>query len=220
MSNFIKQRHLSSDYSAHFGTIARAREDFGSNFATLLEQVREQHSEELKMDQKQTQELEKMAKKNDLANTRPDLPRIDRIVLYIDDLDRCPEATVSEVLQAIHLLLAFPLFVVVVGVNSRWLVHSLRQHIKAFQTPLDNSSVERGNKSILEISTQLFRKDLQIPYALRPMAQSGFNELIYNLTEQQRISSSLLAPYNILSAATSNSKPDGSASHIIEPEYC
>ena len=36
---------------------------------------------------------------------------INRIVLYIDDLDRCPPEKVVAVLQAVHLLLAFPLFV-------------------------------------------------------------------------------------------------------------
>ncbi|MEZ5024500.1 MAG: P-loop NTPase fold protein [Chitinophagales bacterium] len=43
--------------------------------------------------------------------------KVERIVLYIDDLDRCPPKKVVEVLQAIHLILAFPLFVVVVGVD-------------------------------------------------------------------------------------------------------
>jgi hypothetical protein len=32
--------------------------------------------------------------------------RINRIVLYIDDLDRCPEPLVIDVLKAVHLLLA------------------------------------------------------------------------------------------------------------------
>jgi hypothetical protein len=41
----------------------------------------------------------------------------DRIILYIDDLDRCSEEQVYNALQAIHLLLAFELFVVVVGVD-------------------------------------------------------------------------------------------------------
>ena len=36
-------------------------------------------------------------------------------------------------LQAVHLLLAFKLFVVVVGVDPRWLLHSLTQHSTAFQ---------------------------------------------------------------------------------------
>jgi hypothetical protein len=39
------------------------------------------------------------------------LPAIDRIVLYVDDLDRCPPPRVVEVLEAVHLLLAGRLFV-------------------------------------------------------------------------------------------------------------
>ena len=41
-----------------------------------------------------------------------DHPEIDRIVLYIDDLDRCPPKRVVEVLEAVHLILALELFVV------------------------------------------------------------------------------------------------------------
>ena len=51
---------------------------------------------------------------------------INRIVLYIDDLDRCPPDKVVEVLQAVHLLLSFPAFVVVVAVDARWVSQSLR----------------------------------------------------------------------------------------------
>src|SRR5262249_59589230 len=34
------------------------------------------------------------------------LPRIDRVVVYIDDLDRCPPDRVVQVLEAVQLLLA------------------------------------------------------------------------------------------------------------------
>ena len=51
---------------------------------------------------------------------------MNRIVLYIDDLDRCPEDKVIEVLRTAHLLLAFPLFVCVVAVDPRWVSRSLR----------------------------------------------------------------------------------------------
>jgi hypothetical protein len=54
-----------------------------------------------------------------------ELPRIDRIILYIDDLDRCPPRRVVELLEAVHLLLAVDLFVVVVAVDPRWLLRSL-----------------------------------------------------------------------------------------------
>ena len=59
--------------------------------------------------------------------TRGDPYLIDRIVLYIDDLDRCRDEQVVQVLEAVHLLLAFDLFVVVVGVDVRWLEGSLLQ---------------------------------------------------------------------------------------------
>jgi hypothetical protein len=49
-----------------------------------------------------------------------------RIILYVDDLDRCQPETVVHVLEAIHLLLALPLFVVYVGVDPSWLRASLR----------------------------------------------------------------------------------------------
>jgi KAP family P-loop domain len=49
------------------------------------------------------------------------------VVLYIDNLDRCPTEMVIKVLEAVHLLLAFPLFVVVAAVDARWLESSLRE---------------------------------------------------------------------------------------------
>ncbi|HSR96441.1 MAG TPA: P-loop NTPase fold protein [Kofleriaceae bacterium] len=52
-------------------------------------------------------------------------PPVSRIVLYIDDLDRCPEDKVIEVLRTVHLLLAFPLFVCVVAVDPRWVTACL-----------------------------------------------------------------------------------------------
>ena len=58
--------------------------------------------------------------------------RVDRIILYIDDLDRCPADTVIEVLQAVHLLMAFPLFVVVVAVDVRWLEGALADRYNQF----------------------------------------------------------------------------------------
>jgi hypothetical protein len=52
---------------------------------------------------------------------------IRRIVLYVDDLDRCEPEIVVNVLQAIHMLLAFKLFVVVVGVDAAWAMQSIKR---------------------------------------------------------------------------------------------
>nr|WP_232475978.1 P-loop NTPase fold protein [Sphingomonas formosensis] len=82
---------------------------------------------------------------------------IERIVIYIDDLDRCSEKQVVEVLEAVHLLLAYPSFVVVVAVDAQWLARSLEgQH---------NLS---GNASGPNASDYL-EKIFQIPFWIRPI---------------------------------------------------
>lgn len=115
------------------------------------------------------------------------LPKIDRIVLYIDDLDRCPEDRVVQVLQAVHLLLAFPLFVVVVGVDSRWLLLSLEDHYAALRgTSAGARDDGRGNgkKPEAEWNTtpqNYLEKIFQIPFSLRPMDSGGFSDLVTSL---------------------------------------
>lgn len=52
---------------------------------------------------------------------------VDRVILYIDDLDRCKPDDVVRVLQLVHMLLAFELFAVVVAVDARWVRESLHQ---------------------------------------------------------------------------------------------
>ena len=51
------------------------------------------------------------------ADEKPLAP-LDRVIVYINDLDRCPPGQVVNVLSAINLLLDIPHFVVVVGVDS------------------------------------------------------------------------------------------------------
>ena len=70
-----------------------------------------------------SQLLDKTKPVADLAT----FPPIERIVLYIDDLDRCSPQTVMQVLEAIHILLADDLFVVVVGVDLNWLLTSVNK---------------------------------------------------------------------------------------------
>ncbi|MFJ2239723.1 translation initiation factor IF-2 N-terminal domain-containing protein [Streptomyces sp. NPDC087859] len=89
--------------------------------------------------------------------TRPATPPpLERIVLYIDDLDRCPPARVVEVLEAVHLMLALPLFVVVVAIDPRWLLASLQHHYQELFT--------QDSATPLDYLDKIF----QIPYALAP----------------------------------------------------
>lgn len=113
----------------------------------------------------------------ELVKEQPEVARADRIVLFVDDLDRCPSSLVAEVLQAVHLLLAFPLFVVVVGVDARWVVHSLAQHHAEL-------TAEAGLDGQVMTSTpvQYLEKIFQIPFRLNPLGRTSYERLVTALT--------------------------------------
>jgi hypothetical protein len=112
--------------------------------------------------------------------------RIDRIILYIDDLDRCNEDIVLNVLEAIHLLLAFPLFVVVVGVDPRWLNNALNEKYKLL---FGNNNGAAQQHELLDgnvaTSYDYLEKIFQIPFYLKPINETGRNKLIAYLIEKE-----------------------------------
>ncbi len=170
MVDFIRQRYESSDYRAHLGTIARVRADF-RHLSALLRDVQNESEKDFK-------EMKERQQEKDKERNTPLFPRIDRIILYVDDLDRCPEKNVVEVLQAVHLLLAFPLFVVVVGVDPRWLLHSLRKHSVAFESNGANAHEEEQEMRWESTPMNYLEKIFQIPFTLRPIDKSGFGKLV------------------------------------------
>jgi len=102
--------------------------------------------------------------------------RIDRIVLYIDDLDRCQPEKVVAVLQAIHLLLAFELFVVVVGVDIRWVSKAISNVYPHLQ---DGTNLDaRADKLNTATSFDYLEKIFQIPYRLPTLNQDSVIKLL------------------------------------------
>jgi hypothetical protein len=166
--DFIRQRDASSDYRAQLGTVARASQDF-KRLSDLMSRAAAARKKQ----------AEGSAAQGDDEDAR--LPRVDRIVLYIDDLDRCPEKKVVDVLQAVHLLLAYPLFVVVVGVDPRWLLHSLEEHSGVLRMHADRDGREQGYEW-QSTSLNYLEKIFQIPYTLRPMSSDGFIRLVNDLS--------------------------------------
>lgn len=157
--NFVLERSAAADYRQHQGIIALVRRDF-EELSRLLGDVRENRDGE----------------------SAAGLPRVERIILYIDDLDRCPEKRVVEVLQAVHLLLAFPLFVVVVGVDSRWLLRSVQGHYSRFFSAGEDAAAHPEDARHWSSTPQNYlEKIFQIPFTLRPMDGRGFASLIGSL---------------------------------------
>jgi hypothetical protein len=162
---FVHERSTSTDYRQHLGVVAMIRRDF------------EQMSTLLRRNAGVQDELD-----DDTENLR-----LDRIILYIDDLDRCRADRVVQVLEAVHLLLALPLFVVVVGVDPRWLLRSLEYHYASLVAPSSDKNgdagAETGDDADHWASTPLnyLEKIFQIPYTLRPMGTAGYGRLMSEL---------------------------------------
>ncbi|MFE9601491.1 P-loop NTPase fold protein [Streptomyces hokutonensis] len=110
-------------------------------------------------------------------------PPLERIVLYIDDLDRCPPDRVVEVLQAVHLMLGLDLFVVVVAVDARWLIHSLRHHHNAlFQHETTTAAVSAApDVDGLATTVDYLDKIFQIPYAVTPPPPQAMGRYLRSL---------------------------------------
>lgn len=114
------------------------------------------------------------------------LKQIDRIVLYIDDLDRCPSDQVVKVLEAVHLMLAFKLFVVVVGVDMRWASISLHEHYPAHLSSLDIGGENKEDNTSIQIShtasaMDYLEKIFQIPFWLPPMEEKASRDMLATL---------------------------------------
>ncbi|GAA3620950.1 KAP family P-loop NTPase fold protein [Microlunatus ginsengisoli] len=114
-------------------------------------------------------DLERLAR---LSKVEGGLPGIDRIVIFIDDLDRCPAAEVVRVLEAVNLLFGFELFVVVIAVDSRWLLRSLEGTFSDAFDPDDSAAPTPQN---------YLEKIIQIPFWLQPMQPDGFGRLVTSL---------------------------------------
>ena len=150
LQKFVHERAASPDYRGRLGVISQIRRDF-EQLVTLLPGDRPAKAE-------QPAAI--------VAAVKQHVPQVERIVLFVDDLDRCPHDKVVEVLQAVHLLLAFKLFVVVVGVDSRWLERSLQAHYQ----------------DLLEEPDSYLEKIFQIPFMLQRMKPDRYQDLIDGLT--------------------------------------
>jgi hypothetical protein len=146
LNEFIMDRASAKDYRQLLGFMALVRRDF-DKLSALIERSNRRI---LGGDGNAASEID---------------PRLNRIVLYIDDLDRCPEDRVAEVLRAVHLLLAFPLFVVVVAVDSRWLTRCLRDRYPKIFGATDNGDGETSATPM-----DYLEKIFQIPLWLQPLS--------------------------------------------------
>jgi hypothetical protein len=185
IQRFLEERTASQAYASRLGLVSLIRRDF-----ERLSDLMKKRAERLDRERKAAAAAGASAFKSTSRRRRPakspappaDEVPIDRIVLYIDDLDRCKPRRVIEVLEAVHLLLAFRLFVVVVAVDPRWLRRCLEDQypeLLATQSPRIGGNSEGLSRT--STPQDYLEKIFQIPFYLRPMGAPGFVELVGDL---------------------------------------
>jgi len=170
---FIRTRASDGTYAAHLGLIASVRRDLEELTRGLdagsrpPESATEQRSREALQERVDKLIASMGLEEDEIAKLRAGMaprqavsPPFQRLVLYIDDLDRCPSEQVVQVLQAVHMLLAFRLFVVFVAVDVRWVSHALEKHHPGLIS-------SEGSGPALAAPTDYLEKIFQIPYWVR-----------------------------------------------------
>lgn len=180
LGRFIQDRAASTDYRKYLGVLAVVRQDF-QQLSRLIE---EDNWRLAPLNPAEDKRYEgRLTKVQDLdEENRENGTRINRIVLYIDDLDRCPPAKVVEVLQAVHLLLAFPLFVVVVGVDARWISRSLESRYRELLRVGDRDTAgDIAEMFGVARSEDYLEKIFQIPLWLRRMDANDARRMVQGM---------------------------------------
>lgn len=188
LGRFIEERAQSADYRGQLGLVSLARRDFQelsalfTDSAALKDRLRKLRSTNSAAALAEADRIEELS------------GSIDRIVLFVDDLDRCQPDKVVDVLQAVHLLLAFPLFAVVVGVDQRCLRQSLGLQFAGLvqadrnfdkrETSDGESDPQRPWPDDQRVTPlDYLEKIFHIPFHLPNMTKEGYSQLMHSLTE-------------------------------------
>ena len=200
LNRFIRDKVSDGVYARHLSLIATIRKDFGQ----VTEIMTGDNNSSVDAKELERAHVVYLSKVDELFKAHPgvlppdivaDLTRdvskkelryFSRIVLYIDDLDRCPADKVTEVLQAIHLLLFFRLFVVVVAVDAKWMARSLEQEFPdLLSMPVeaaDEQAISKDSSVSLATALDYIEKIFQIPFWVQPMTADLGETFIGNLT--------------------------------------
>lgn len=229
LNRFIREKVIGGDYAKHLGIVAAIRKDFGQLAQMVSEGSSDQSSLELykksqeeylaeverliaeASDSKEQRDILKQGEIEELRKTAskapPEVPSFERIILYIDDLDRCPPDKVVSVLQAIHLLLCFKLFVVVVAVDARWISRALidqypdllEENVMWIEPRKDKiQDSQHVYTRVGASSHDYLEKIFQIPYWVRPMDKTACEKYVEHLTEVDQLKTAKNKPDNNL----------------------
>jgi hypothetical protein len=150
LTSFVQSRTQDNSYDKQLGLMHQVKEDLWKLSNSLLPP----------------------ANATDLENKIDNLTKVfprgpARVIVYIDDLDRCPPDRVVQVLEAIQLLVKTPLFIAVLAIDERYITRALEQFYKGVL-------LRHGSPS----GTDYLEKIIQLPYRVRPIMASALEEYL------------------------------------------
>lgn len=180
-NNFIRKRINDKQYESHIGLISIIRRDFETLSDLFTEITVDADAPE------EVQDTQRQKKENheQLASLFEEEKTLDRIILYIDDLDRCPDQKVLEVIQAVHLIMAFPLFNVVVGVDPRCVNNALLLKTKLEYLKIAPLEKIEGLGIRMINPGEYLEKIFQIPFELKQPSRKAVKYFVSNLLKGQ-----------------------------------
>lgn len=178
-NNFIKRKSNDENYQKHLGLISIIRKDF-ETLSALFEEVILPRG----ISPEERRKLEERKKESDEFRGYFKKP-LDRIILYIDDLDRCSDEKVLEVIQAVHLLMAFPLFNVVVGVDKRCVNNALiYKNLLQYSKFTGLDEIYKTGIHVISPSEYL-EKIFQIPFQLEDPSDKNIKNMVGSFLNNQ-----------------------------------
>jgi hypothetical protein len=135
----------------------------------LIEKLQSEEGKDLfKSLTKEETEVDKKDKTNAVAEFRKDfielleVTKFKRLVVIIDDLDRCTPERIIENLEAVKLFLNVPKTAFIIGADPRIVKHAIEHKYK------NNSQIEEDNSRIID---DYLEKLIQLPYSLPKLSE-------------------------------------------------
>ena len=152
MQSVVKGRHEANTYLDKLGVVYQAKKDLDRLSQSMMNKYNDERPKGSEVQEKEKTDEEE-------TQTKPLFPRgRPRILLFVDDLDRCDPDNVIDVLEALQLLVKTNLFVVIVAIDPRYVCRSLET--RKYLNILKSNDSPTG--------MDFLEKIIQIPY--RPLA--------------------------------------------------
>jgi hypothetical protein len=137
---------------------------------------------------------------HELSQAFADLGRqgVAKIVIFVDDLDRCLPDNALDVLESMKLFFDLPGFVFVVGLDEDVVQRAVRIRFPEARVFGAGSAAGMANAAITpeaQLARNYVEKIFQVPYRLPPMVAGQLNDLLEAMYEEAKLSSEQLLDF-------------------------